>query len=295
MPRSGSRSRREQRPEPLRGALYTAVRTATARALASGSLTPLATRAHVVEDAGIHFSVRVVSSLASRPRPEPGRNPFLPYDEDLFVSEVGPDHVCLLNKYPVLRDHLLIVTRKFEEQESPLALRDFEALWSVLLEGDGLAFYNAGLQAGASQPHRHLQVVPTPLGPTPQRTPIDPVIDQARFDAAVGRAGRFPFHHAVARLRSLTTLPPGVAARGLHGLYREMARAFGCERAGRPYNLLVSRDWMLFIPRARESWQSISVNALGFAGALVVHDEAQLERVRAAGPMSLLEHVGVRV
>ena len=269
---------------------------AISRGIASGALEPIGTRAQEVEDAGVRFSVRVATSL---PRPRPAADapvdPFLPYDENLFVCDLPPRHVCLLNKYPVLPDHLLIVTRAFEDQESPLEVGDFEALWTLLLERDGLAFYNAGARAGASQPHRHLQLVPLPLAPCRLRTPIDPVIEETRFDAAIGRAERLPFHHAIARLRDCADLPPALAAEALHGLYGEMARAFGCDRAGRPYNLLVTRDWMLFVPRSREHWESISVNALAFAGAILVRDDAQLDRVRAAGPMSVLEQVGVRV
>jgi ATP adenylyltransferase len=72
-----------------------------------------------------------------------------------------------------------------------------------------------------------------------------------------------------------------------------MARAFACDQSGRPYNLLLTREWMLFVPRARESWQGVSVNALGFAGTLLLRDADALERVRAAGPMAVLSHVGV--
>lgn len=253
-----------------------------------------------MEDGGIRFAVRVASARAPAPpraaRVEEGapRNPFLPYDEALFVADLGAHHVCLLNKYPVLRDHLLITTRAFEPQESPLAVRDFEATWSVLLELDGLAFYNAGTLAGASQPHRHLQVVPTPLGRGPRRTPIDAAIDDARFEGAVGRVETLPFHHAIARLRTTATQPPAVAAPALHGLYREMARAFGCDGANRPYNLLVTREWMLFVPRSRECWETVSINALGFAGAILVGGDDALANLRAQGPLAALAEVGVR-
>jgi ATP adenylyltransferase len=245
----------------------------------------------------VRFSVRVATARHGGP-PAAGSaasNPFLPYDENLFVCDLPPRHVCLLNKYPVLPEHLLVVTRAYEDQESPLAPGDFEALWSVLCERDGLAFYNAGAAAGASQPHRHLQIVPPSLGHAGTRTPIDPVLDDARFDAAVGRVERLPFHHGVARLRDCAPLPPPLAAEALYGLYLELARAFGCDRAGRPYNLLVTRDWMLFVPRSREHWDSVSLNALAFAGAILVHHEAQLDRLRAVGPMSALARVGVRV
>ncbi len=45
------------------------------------------------------------------------------------------------------------------------------------------------------------------------------------------------------------------------------------------------------MPRAREHFDSISVNALGFAGSLFVRDEAQLAAVKRAGPMAVLRAV----
>ena len=42
-------------------------------------------------------------------------NPFLPYDPALLVAPISPTHVALLNRFNVVDDHFLIVTRSFEE------------------------------------------------------------------------------------------------------------------------------------------------------------------------------------
>jgi len=242
---------------------------------------------------------RLEALLASLARKRPaapesaGANPFLPYEPALFVSDLSDTHLCLLNKYPVVPEHLLIVTRAFVSQQAPLVIEDFEALWRGLGEIDGLGFYNSGPLAGASQPHRHLQLVPGPLGARGQHTPIDALVEAARFDDAVGMAPVLPFLHAVARLRACETLPASDAARVLHGLYGKMLRAFGCDDPKRPYNLLLTRDWMLFVPRLRECFGDLSVNALGFAGSFFVRSEAELDALRRAGPMQVLRHVGV--
>lgn len=224
---------------------------------------------------------------------EPAANPFLPYEEALYVGDLGPDHVCILNKFPVLRDHALVVTRAFAEQEDPITRADVAAVWQLLSETGGLAFYNAGPVAGASQRHRHFQVVPTPLGASFDATPIDPLVEEARFDEALGRLPGLPFLHGVARLRSCQRMSGAEAARAVHGMIREMTRAFGCDRPGRPYNLLLCRDWLLVVPRSREHWQGVSLNALAFAGAILVRSGDALARLRAAGPMAALRHTGV--
>jgi ATP adenylyltransferase len=60
-----------------------------------------------------------------------------------------------------------------------------------------------------------------------------------------------------------------------------------------PYNLLVTRRWMMLIPRRREHAQGISVNALGYAGSLFVRDGAALQALRETGPLGLLREVGL--
>ena len=62
----------------------------------------------------------------------------------MFVADISATHVCLLNKFTVIPDHLLLVTRAFEEQEDRLNLADFAALAACLSEFAGLGFYNAG-------------------------------------------------------------------------------------------------------------------------------------------------------
>jgi ATP adenylyltransferase len=88
----------------------------------------------------------------------------VPPEPELTVGGVGPTHVAVLNKYPVIDRHLLIVTREFAHQEALIDTADFAALAAVMREFPSLGFYNGGKTAGASQPHKHLQVVPLPLG-----------------------------------------------------------------------------------------------------------------------------------
>jgi ATP adenylyltransferase len=270
------------------GSLCSAVRRASARALRVGVLAPIPTERHVLQDGGIPFIVRVVTSLehkaeALRRQAAVGGNPFLPYDRDLFIADLSPTHVCLLNRFNVLEHHLLLITRAFEEQESLLTPADFAALAVCLAEIDGLAFYNAGPLAGASQRHKHLQLVSTPLGEGPERTPID--------RALAGQAPALPFPHAFVGLDLLACGPPDAVAETLLARYRELLKEVFEDRPPGPYNLLATRDWMLLVPRARSDWQGIEVNALGFAGALLVRGPADLERVRRSGPLALLRQV----
>jgi len=261
------------------------VRT-TRHGLSTGALQPIATECRGLEQHGVPFQVRVLgrAHLKERRRSEPSRpgpfNPFENPDPDLVVGDVSPTHVCLLNKFNVVEHHLLIVTRVFEEQESVLTAADFEAL-ALCMEGlDGLAFYNSGEMAGASQRHKHLQLTP-PLGPEGLRAPMEKLL----------MTGQAPgFTHAVTRLGPWTSSPVENGARLLEA-YQSLRATLGMEHALRPYNLLATRDWMLLVPRPQAEVRGINVNALGFAGSLFVKTEEQFQALQALGPVELLRQV----
>jgi len=265
-----------------------AIQAATARALATGALQPIGTDTHVLEDAGIRFILRTVSSLVRKDearRAPKVADPLGDYDPDLFVADLGSSHYLLLNKFNLMARHVLLVTRRFERQECLLTIEDFDALAPMLDEIDGLGFYNGGTEAGASQARKHLQLVPLPLAPgSPDAVPME---------RALGDAGALSFAHAFSRIA------PQASAAARHALYRDLLQRVGIggirtaegEVQSAPYNLLLRRGWMLVVPRARECFDSISVNALGFAGSLFVRSPADLERVRAVGPMQVLRAV----
>jgi sulfate adenylyltransferase (ADP) / ATP adenylyltransferase len=224
---------------------------------------------------------------------QPLRNPFLPYDPELYVCDVEPRHVCLLNKYQVVASHLLIVTRDFQRQEGGLDAGDFEALWRCLAEREGIGFYNGGQIAGASQPHRHLQLIPF-LDPRQTGFPLLESWDSStEVDAGIWRA-RLPFPHALQRLE-LSVGHPAEAGALLQDAYRQLLRSIGrgdpATSDPLPYNLLITRRWMFAVPRSQEMAEGISLNALAFAGALLVRDDAQLQRVRQRGPLKMLVQV----
>lgn len=298
--------------------LQTRITKATDHALRAGALRPIATRYEIIPDGGVNFIVRVLDNLAHKEEADRQQlnacatagaqfNPFLPYDRDLFVAELSETHVCLLNKYSVTDHHLLIVTREFEEQESAITARDFAALWKVLAEVDGLAFYNAGSVAGASQRHKHLQLVPLPLAPQGPRIPIETLIDaasRAPLPAAAGEGQKgselarsvpeLCFRHAFTALHPDWIKSPEPAGAETARRCEALLQALGLGSKGAgysAYNLLLTRRWMLAVPRAQEKFENISVNALGFAGALLVRNGEQLARIRKTGPMSVLRGV----
>lgn len=298
-----------QRPGGLLEQLSKVERTA----LASGALQPIATDTVIVVEQGVEFIVRVLTGVAAKDRArttqggdrakrERPPNPFLPPEPDLLVRDLSPTHLAVLNKFSVLDHHLLLVTRAFEEQERLLTCADFAASARCLDEVDGLIFYNGGTTAGASQPHKHLQFVPLPLAGVPTGLPLGALIEAAVAEGRAGRAPLVEFAHAVAPLAGLIGPTLDVAAPRLQKLYRSLLAATGVgvrdsargELQGMPYNLLLTRRWMMVVPRTAECGAGISVNALGFVGALLVRDARQLAVLRELGPLRLLTAVAPR-
>jgi ATP adenylyltransferase len=273
--------------------LWNTTRETTRRAVESGALEPLATHSIVVEESGVPFLVHILARLERKERAletqtAVGSNPFLPPDPRLLVTEVSDTHLCVLNRFNVIDHHLLIITRSFVDQLEPLDRRDFEALAACMAEMDGLGFYNAGTVAGASQSHKHLQLVPLPLGAGPEPTPMDRLVERIDATGDVVRSPLLPFPHALVTLsgRPISRADVGL----LHETCNRLLAAVGAED-GRPYNLLVTRRWMLAVPRITEFYGGMSINALGFAGSLLVRDREQLELVRRVGPFEVLKAV----
>jgi ATP adenylyltransferase len=284
------------------GTLWAKIRESTEHALRCGALHSLPTANEFITQEGIDFLVRILAKLAGKDetkRHPPGQatasakefNPFLPYEQDLFVTDVSDTHLCLLNKFNVVDYHLLIITRAFEDQQSPLNLQDWEALWACMREFESLGFYNSGQIAGASQRHKHLQLVPLPLAAGGPKIPIEPALSAARFQDSLGTTPRLPFSHAIFRLDNRWHQSPKEAAEMLLAGYNAMQRAVALRDSA--YNLLVTKKWMLLVPRSRECFDSISVNALGFAGALLVRNEQQLHVLKDHGPMTALQSVAI--
>lgn len=270
-----------------------------AQALEGGALQPIRTEQTVVMDAGLNFAVRWVSTLAHKDaarvdavtRRNPDFNPFLPPDPALTVATIGAEHLAVLNKYPVIERHLLIVTRAFEAQTSPLSVTDFTALAHVMGPHGGLGFYNGGTDAGASQAHKHLQWIPHGKG-------LAAFTDHlADLDA-----GQMAALHVLEWQHLFLKLDPAIwasadeAGHALHACFGRACRELGLDAGSDPmppYNLLVTHEHMLVVPRSREKWRDISVNALGYAGSLFVRRPEQIEELRALGPITLLTQVAL--
>lgn len=275
--------------------LWSKLQIQTQHGLATGALKPIDTQYEIISDGGIAFIVRILTNLnrkaqARKIQIRENTNPFLPYDQNLYVTDISDTHVCLLNKFNVIDHHFLIVTRAFESQLDWLTLADFQALCRCLNEVNGLIFYNGGQSAGASQPHKHLQIVPQQS----MALTVSPVIHATQFIEGIGQSSQLPYAHCIAKLS------PDDGAEQWLQRYRQLLNYLaigdpsgqwqGPQRQA--YNLLGTRDWLMVVPRCQDNHLGISVNSLGFAGSLLVKNQIQMDQLKQTGPMALLKAVG---
>lgn len=268
------------------------IKQVSARALASGALQSIPTHTERVDEQGVSFLLRVLDSLkrkqAQSRLDQAGRrkvDPFLPYEEALYVGEVAPRHRCLLNKFNVVENHLLLVTREFEPQTDLLNAGDFEALAYCMSQMQALAFFNGGETAGASQPHKHLQLIPLPMEPF-NPLPFSQLLSGIPADAPQ-RCTALSFRHGLIRFSSSPPKETKKKCQVLEGAYLAL-RTYLDLGEDEPYNLLATDEWMMLVPRSNEKWQGISFNALAFCGAILVRDTEQAALLKKEGLMQAL-------
>lgn len=263
-----------------------------AAATASGALVPLDTSlTHLIGEHGISFELRHLLSAtpkhlrAAGPKP----NPFRPWDRRLEVEQINDTHVVILNKFPVQAGHMLLITQAWQPQTGWLSVEDWRALAQIDETTTGLWFFNSGPDAGASQPHRHLQLLPRRPGQTIcARQEWFQNCAQGRSDLA---------KDPLLRCCRVVPIRPNLTGEQLHQIYLALARDLELgtpAQAARPrgaYNLLLSRDWMAMVRRRREGIRGFSVNALGFAGSLLSTEESDREWIERSGPEALLQAV----
>ena len=261
-------------------------------AVTSGALCPLTTRVERCLGPGDQaFELRhLMGSPPQHLRPAgPKPNPFLPWDQRLELEPVGSNHVLIMNKYPVQIGHMLLISRRWAPQTGWLTPLDWQAVHAVRQDSEGLWFFNSGPSAGASQPHRHLQLLPRESGESlcPREdwwlTRLGSTGDSSRGDLLEIHTNAVSFQTD--------------SAEALHSSYLELCQAQGIGHPGldtsprKPYNLLFGDHWMGLVSRSRDECHGFSVNALGFAGYLLCSERSDRFWLDQHGPEALLKEV----
>lgn len=269
------------------------------------------------EESGFTFILKIAANLAKKPKPKQAdnqpsagvtgakKNPFLPPEPELFVCYLSSTHSLVLNKYNIVPHHSLIITRNYEPQESSLTAADFEATMAVVRAMPrpygGLAYFNCGPQSGASQPHKHIQVIPLPLitgpmaelGATHCSIPFQRAIEETlagKSAWSVTSVHSLSFINFVARINVQKSSQLAETHAAMLRRAKEEVGQSGMSELS--FNTLFTEDFMMLIPRSKESYSSVFCNAMAFAGSFFVRNIDELHAIREIGPLRILSEVG---
>eukprot|EP00049_Salpingoeca_infusionum_P011113 m.191494 g.191494 ORF g.191494 m.191494 type:complete len:366 (-) comp14844_c0_seq3:1867-2964(-) len=349
------------------------VQRVSKKALECGALVPLTTKVSFVHVDGLKLPVYILErikrkdAVSKRAKRDGTFNPFLSPEPELTVCSIGAHHTCVLNKFNVYDNHLLIISKEFVPQTSLLRPRDFAAAIWALEQRPFLCFFNGGEVAGASQRHMHLQLLSTPLvSGEKDAVPLSPLLNRSNLTPQctipqLGFTHRIHFFQEggdewqdantcasiyTMFLRDLECLPPSPsllntdedsdsvtasvaeymdgsvdsvsevrgdaqvveqeptevdAGKGVQAS-RGHAGKGGCslDIGGRernldvdptPYNLLMTREWMMVVPRTQSHVNGVECNAMAFAGSILIREEAMLRPIQQHGWLYVLKTV----
>ncbi|QLL31172.1 hypothetical protein HG536_0B00330 [Torulaspora globosa] len=253
-------------------------------------------------NSGMNYVVSYAPSLASKPErgDQPDKNPFAEPEPELTVVENVADgeYKLLLNKFPIVPEHTLLVTNTFKDQKSPLSPLDLMTAYNLLLKLDDedenkrhMMIYNSGPSSGSSQDHKHLQTL---------RLPQNFVTLQDRICA--GKSHFLPdfkteplqddkvsFAHFVLPLpESEEDVNEDLLAMCYVSLVQR-AFTFFQDWAGekpelansRGYNVLMTKNWICVVPRSSTRAKSLQIgfNATGYAGLILVKTQEAYDQI----------------
>ncbi|KLO89618.1 5',5'''-P-1,P-4-tetraphosphate phosphorylase 2 [Fusarium fujikuroi] len=317
------------------------VKSTFTRARSEGDLHYFPTQVAILNVDSIPFQLRFSPSLANKPKPPPKdltkpQKPFDPFENPLpalKVTDLGPSHYLVLNKFAVVPEHFILATTEFKPQTHVLEESDLEATLAcieayeaarrtqaeqghrdgTLGGGDGLfAFFNCGDHSGASQPHRHIQLLPiarmkdgfeadTPWSVLADelKTKIAPFATFAE-DIKLGMSGA-ELHSTYLRLYRKACR--AVAVYTKDPLHTEEAPAEGPTRIS--YNMAMTKDTLVVCPRLAEGVKlqsqdgdilgTVALNGTLLAGTALVKNELEWETLKKDPEMlrNVLRDIGV--
>ncbi|KAI9166571.1 FIT family protein scs3 [Paramyrothecium foliicola] len=308
------------------------VRKAFAKARSESELHYFPTQVTILPVNSIPFQLRFSPSLANKPKgppPDPSKphKPFDPFAQPppgLFVADLGPAHFLVLNKFAVVPEHFILATRDFKHQTHVLERDDLEATLACIraYEGDGsqglFAFFNCGDHSGASQPHRHIQLLPvaTMKDGLPSDTPWEVLANHLTTGGAPFVTFAEPInldmsagqlHAAYLRLyRQACRAVAAYAAKGSDAT--ATAAAYEAPATGETkisYNLAMTKSSLVVCPRLAEGAKilgpegavlgSMALNGTLLAGTALVKNELEWEVLKkdSTGLLGVLKGIGI--
>jgi len=215
----------------------------------------------------------------------PKPNPFKPWELDLEIDNIGDKHQLILNKYPVQKGHILLITNDWRPQNGWLEKDDWLAIKKVNMDTSGLWFFNSCKEAGASQPHRHIQLL--------RRDPKEEICPRDRW--FMNLINKKNLNNKLSQNIIVKKIEIKKDSDNLYDIYLELCNKIGLGnpktniKPKKAHNIIITNKWMAIIKRSKDNIHGFSVNSLGFAGYLLVTNLSDKSYLEKYGPEKLLE------
>ena len=216
----------------------------------------------------------------------PKQNPFCPWEKILEIDKIGDNHQLILNKYPVQKGHILLITNEWKPQNGWLDINDWVAIQKVNKDTSGLWFFNSSPIAGASQPHRHIQLLRRSHGEV--SCPREEWF--LNLEISNNNETKLKKSVVVSKFNFLED------SSYIYNIYLELTKKIGLgdpindEKPRYPYNIIITNNWIALIRRSFDHLHGFSVNGLGFAGYLLITNKSDINYLKNYGPEKLLEN-----
>ena len=262
------------------------------KAVNCGAIIPLKTIKYKSNEKNCDYELRFLKGPIPKHLIEygPKRNPFIPWDSRLQVQKINDKHILILNKYPVQIGHMLLITNSWKPQNGWLNEDDFEAIVNVDNDTTGLWFFNSSKEAGASQPHRHFQLLPRRYDES-----VCPRFDWFCSLLNSNKNNNSEISHCISIRQRNNNI--NSSSYDLFSSYKSMINEMNLgdidiiNKPLKPYNLLITSKWIALITRKTDRSNGFSINALGFAGYFLGTRRSDVDTLIKFGPETILKDV----
>ncbi|VEU22503.1 DEKNAAC103631 [Brettanomyces naardenensis] len=280
------------------------------------------------------FELKVVDGLGKRPHNRPvqpdatdsavtkekiesvkANNPFAkPEPHLVIIGDLLGKYRLIMNKYPNVEDHFLLVTKEFVQQDSLLQPIELQMIHTILKNLNGskelkeqdtkfFAFFNSGPESGYSQFHKHIQFMKLPPHFPVYQTRLTSNADffipneiNVNKHPLVNKSASFK--HGILKIKEEfkdEDERETILAVLYMFLIRRILNTFnekGIDREKVSYNFVMMDDWMMTVPRRHAKYQDVWQNSLGYMGLFSARDEEVRQKMLDLGFSKILEECG---
>lgn len=255
----------------------------------------------------VNFQITELTNLTHRPdnmSGKPSNNPFENPEPELTVrptyGEQGEFRV-VLNKFPVIPHHFLLITKKYESQNSPLSpIQLFDTI-RILIHlkksstKNWFAFYNCGPESGASQPHKHIQFLTLPDNfisyPEKMISTATPFLPDSQNEPL--QDANLPFAHFVAKFPSIEKLDKETVSMYFSSLLQAVLNVQNRNDSTHiSYNVVLTTEYIMLVPRSHAKYESLGVNSCGVLGLFLCKNSQLVDMIEKVTPEKILLECG---